>query len=114
MKKQDTVTELNKVIETELNKVIEIDGCTRLEIVDVERGRIYVNRGVDNVIKYSLQDDGKTLKIFVDKKVSLKDKLKIEVDKLTEMTRPANNNVCSIDAIREQQSIVHELLDEIE
>lgn len=47
---------------------------TRIEVID-ENGRSYVNRGDDNVVSYELQDDGRTLKVFVNKesKMTLKD-----------------------------------------
>lgn len=47
---------------------------TRIEVID-ENGRSYVNRGDDNDVSYQLQDDGRTLKVFVNKepKMALKD-----------------------------------------
>ena len=41
-----------------------VDSITRLEIIEYNNGRAYVNRDLSNV-ELSLQDDGKTLKIFV-------------------------------------------------
>jgi hypothetical protein len=38
---------------------------TRVEVITHEEGRVYVNWKKDNKITTSLQDDGKTLKIFV-------------------------------------------------
>jgi hypothetical protein len=40
------------------------NSITRLEIIEYNNGRAYVNRDLSNV-EFSLQDDGKTLKIFV-------------------------------------------------
>lgn len=39
---------------------------TRIEVID-ENGRSYVNWDKHNVVSYQLQDDGKTLKVFVNK-----------------------------------------------
>jgi len=39
---------------------------TRVEVID-ENGRSYVNLEDDNDVSYQLQDDGKTLKVFVNK-----------------------------------------------
>ena len=44
---------------------------TRVEVID-ENGRSYVNWSENNVIECSLQDDGKTLKVFVSKKPKVK------------------------------------------
>jgi hypothetical protein len=41
-----------------------IKGVTRLELID-ESGRAYTNLTVDNIV-LSVQDEGRTLKIFVD------------------------------------------------
>ena len=40
---------------------------TRVEVID-ENGRSYVNWSEDNVVECSLQDEGRTLKVFVNKK----------------------------------------------
>ena len=37
---------------------------TRVEVID-DNGRSYVNRNPDNVVEVQLQDDGKTLKVFI-------------------------------------------------
>lgn len=42
----------------------EIKGCTRIEVID-ENGRSYVNWKPSNKITISMQDDFKTMKIFV-------------------------------------------------
>jgi hypothetical protein len=39
---------------------------TRIEVID-QAGRSYVNWEDDNDVSYQLQDDGRTLKVFVDK-----------------------------------------------
>jgi len=49
------------------NEVVPLSECTRIEVVD-DSGRAYVNWSKNNNIKLSLQDDGKTLKIFINKK----------------------------------------------
>ena len=41
-----------------------VDNCTRVEVID-ERGRSYVNWKPDNKTKISVQDEGRTLKVFV-------------------------------------------------
>ena len=40
---------------------------TRVEVID-STGRVYVNWNPDNVVEVQLQDDGKTLKVFICKK----------------------------------------------
>lgn len=40
--------------------------CTRVEVID-DKGRSYVNWEEGNVVKFNLQDDGKTLKVFISK-----------------------------------------------
>ena len=39
---------------------------TRVEVID-EKGRSYVNWKDNNKVKLSLQDDGRTLKIFIER-----------------------------------------------
>ena len=41
---------------------------TRVEVID-ENGRTYVNWNKDNVVQFELQDDNKTLKIFISNKL---------------------------------------------
>lgn len=41
-----------------------LPGCTRVEVID-DAGRTYVNRDTRNTVEISMQDDGKTLKVFV-------------------------------------------------
>lgn len=45
---------------------MNLDKVTRLEVID-DLGRTYVNWDKRNKIELSLQDDGKTLKIFITK-----------------------------------------------
>jgi hypothetical protein len=40
---------------------------TRVEVID-EKGRSYVNWDKDNLVRIDLQDDQRTLKIFISKK----------------------------------------------
>ena len=40
---------------------------TRVEVID-DTGRAYVNWNIDNVVSVQLQDNGKTLKVFICKK----------------------------------------------
>jgi hypothetical protein len=42
----------------------QLSKCTRVECID-ENGRSYVNWKDTNKITVSIQDDGKTLKIFI-------------------------------------------------
>ena len=44
---------------------------TRVEVID-ENGRSYVNWSEDNVVECSVQDEGRTLKVFVNKKPKVK------------------------------------------
>lgn len=45
----------------------ELKNCTRVEVID-ENGRSYVNWHPDNIVKFDMQDDGRTLKIFIKRK----------------------------------------------
>ena len=55
-----------KVDETKMKTEFKFpeNSITRLEIIEYNNGRAYVNRDLSNV-EFSLQDDGRTLKIFV-------------------------------------------------
>jgi len=44
-----------------------VPGITRVEVID-ETGRAYVNTRVNGTVQYSLQDGGRTLKIFLQSK----------------------------------------------
>lgn len=50
--------------------MVEIDKITRLEVIDSE-GRSYTIWDAD--LLFSVQDEGRTLKIFASKKVKFKD-----------------------------------------
>ena len=56
----DDIVELEK---TDINT----DEVTRVEVID-NTGRAYVNWNSDNVVEVRLQDNGKTLKVFICKK----------------------------------------------
>lgn len=43
----------------------ELIGCNRVEVID-QKGRSYVNWQPNNKVRLSMQDDGKTAKIFID------------------------------------------------
>lgn len=49
-----------------VNKALDLSNVNRVEVIDNDTGRAYVkyNFKVENVI-YELQDEGKTLKIFL-------------------------------------------------
>ena len=47
-----------------LNELLPL--VTRVEVID-EKGRSYVNSDKDNIVTLILQDDGRTLKVFIDK-----------------------------------------------
>ncbi len=47
------------------NTLIFLEDCTRVEVID-EKGRSYVNWKPTNKVRISTQDEGRTLKIFVD------------------------------------------------
>jgi len=49
---------------------------TRLEVIDNETGREYVNYGIDD-IQLHFQDNGKTLNIFIKSKYSNVEKVNI-------------------------------------
>ena len=44
----------------------KLSDITRVEVIDDE-GRSYVNNVKDNKVELSFQDDGKTLKVFIEK-----------------------------------------------
>jgi hypothetical protein len=52
-------------VEREFNK--KLSQVTRIEVID-ENGRVYVNWKEENKVMISLQDDGRTLKIFISQK----------------------------------------------
>ena len=48
-----------------LESLQDLPKCTRVEVIDKE-GRSYVNFQPTNKVKLSMQDDGRTVKIFID------------------------------------------------
>jgi hypothetical protein len=54
---------MNKPLEIPLEPTM-LEHCNRIEVIDA-KGRSYVNWKKFNQIEVSLQDDGRTLKIFV-------------------------------------------------
>ena len=56
----------DEIVESE-NTDISTEQVTRVEVID-DTGRAYVNRNPDNAVEVQLQDDGKTLKVFIYKK----------------------------------------------
>lgn len=47
-----------------LPQVCPLNLVTRVEVID-NNGRAYINRNKDNKVEISLQDCGKTLKVFI-------------------------------------------------
>ena len=45
----------------------ELKNCTRIEVIDA-KGRSYVNWHPDNIVKLDMQDDGRTIKVFISRK----------------------------------------------
>jgi hypothetical protein len=43
----------------------ELPNCNRVEVID-QKGRSYVNWNPNNKVRLSMQDDGRTAKIFID------------------------------------------------
>jgi hypothetical protein len=43
----------------------DLPNCTRVEVID-QKGRSYVNWKPSNKVRLSMQDDGRTAKIFID------------------------------------------------
>lgn len=49
------------------------EGVTRVEVID-ENGRSYVNWDKNNIVNISIQDEGRTLKVFISKnKLNIED-----------------------------------------
>lgn len=46
------------------DELLEFKGVTRVEVID-QNGRSYVNWNEKNTVKVSLQDQGRTLKLFI-------------------------------------------------
>ena len=47
--------------------MIKLSKVKRVEVID-ENGRSYVNWDKNNIVQFDMQDEGKTLKIFIAKK----------------------------------------------
>ena len=43
----------------------DLPKCNRVEVID-QQGRTYVNRNPANKVSLSVQDEGRTLKVFID------------------------------------------------
>lgn len=56
----------DEIVESE-NTDINTEQVTRVEVID-DTGRAYVNRNQDNAVEVQIQDDGRTLKVFIYKK----------------------------------------------
>jgi hypothetical protein len=50
--------------ESSTGSIAQMSGITRVEVID-ENGRSYVNWKPNNKVKLSIQDNDKTLKIFI-------------------------------------------------
>ena len=48
----------------EEDKLVLLQGCTRVEVID-ETGRAYVHWESGNIVQASLQDNGRTIKLFI-------------------------------------------------
>ena len=49
-----------------VNELNVLPSLTRVEVID-EKGRNYVNWNKDNIVRLSFQDNGRTLKIFINR-----------------------------------------------
>jgi|688.fasta_scaffold1303179_2 hypothetical protein len=61
---------ISNIIEENFNKVINLPKVTRFEVIDhqtPETGRVYVKKDCEKV-ELSIQDFGKTLKVFISRK----------------------------------------------
>ena len=56
-----------KEIDKLKTQIPETDNITRVEVID-QKGRSYVNWKPNNKVKISMQDEGKTMKIFINDK----------------------------------------------
>ena len=56
----------DEIVESEKTD-INTEEVTRVEVID-DTGRAYVNRNPDNAVEVQIQDDGRTLKVFIYKK----------------------------------------------
>jgi len=51
------------------DRLTKLDKCTRVEVID-ETGRAYVNWNKESEVSISMQDNEKTLKVFISKKTT--------------------------------------------
>lgn len=51
-------------MENLMGGIVKLKNITRLEVIDSQTGRKYTGNSLETV-EYSLQDDGRTLKLFV-------------------------------------------------
>lgn len=56
-----------KEIDKLKTQIPETDNITRVEVID-QKGRSYVNWKPNNKVKISMQDEGRTMKIFINDK----------------------------------------------
>jgi len=64
---KDCAVQLRKIHDEQKSKKIEDIQFTRLEVIEIGSGRQYVSGNNIKKVEFSVQDDGKTLKIFVEK-----------------------------------------------
>lgn len=64
---EDAIVELKEAIKQLVNDSKDTNKLTRVEVID-ENGRSYVNWDENNEVKLDYQDDGRTLKIFINKR----------------------------------------------
>jgi len=50
-----------------MSKKLDTTRVTRVEVID-QKGRTYFNYSRDNAVEIQLQDDGRTLKVFISTK----------------------------------------------
>lgn len=60
LEEQLTLTDVVKSL-----PIQDLPNCTRVEVID-QKGRSYVNWKPTNKVRLSMQDDGRTAKIFID------------------------------------------------
>jgi hypothetical protein len=68
-----------------------LNGCTRVEIID-DSGRSYVNWNANNKVQISMQDGGKTLKVFISGSSPLLTRSEEEIDRANDMLHEINKN----------------------
>jgi hypothetical protein len=65
----DMDMDMDLEMEMDMEMDLEMDNpvITRVEVID-PTGRVYINWKPSNIITYDIQDDGRTLKIFIKQK----------------------------------------------